>query len=145
MDFTQEICDQLTHTLRKHQQIIYHHQGQTEVHLDKQILTNILLNLLSNASKYSGEGQVIDLTTKLSDGNILITVKDQGIGISKEDQKHLFKRFFRSQNAINITGTGLGLNIVRKYVELLDGEIDFHSELGVGSTFNVKLTQPLSA
>jgi signal transduction histidine kinase len=140
---TQETCDQLAPTLRKHQQIRYHHQGQTEIYLDKHILTNVLLNLLSNASKYSGEGKAIELTTRFLDGNLEITVKDQGIGISKEDQKHLFKRFFRSKNAINIAGTGLGLNIVKKYVEMLDGEIEFHSELDIGSTFNVKLTQPL--
>jgi signal transduction histidine kinase len=139
----QEICDQLAPTLKKHQHIRYRHQGRAEVFIDKRILTNVLLNLLSNASKYSGEGKAIDLTTRLMDGNLAITVKDQGIGISKEDQKHLFKRFFRSSNAINIAGTGLGLNIVKKYVELLDGEIEFYSELGMGSTFIVKLTQPL--
>jgi len=139
----QETCDQLAPTLKKHQHIRYRHQGRAEVFLDKRILTNVLLNLLSNASKYSGEGKAIDLTTRLMDGNLAITVKDQGIGISKEDQKHLFKRFFRSNNAINTAGTGLGLNIVKKYVELLNGEIEFYSELGIGSTFNVKLTQPL--
>ncbi len=143
MTFIQEICDQVAPTLKTHQHIRYHHQGDKEVLLDKHILTNVLLNLLSNASKYSGEGKAIDLTTRFTDGNLVISVKDQGIGISKEDQKHLFKRFFRSNNAINIAGTGLGLNIVKKYVGLLDGEIDFYSELGTGSTFNVKLTQPI--
>ena len=143
MAFIQEICDQVAPTLKTHQHIRYHHQGDKEVLLDKHILTNVLLNLLSNASKYSGEGKAIDLTSRFTDGNLVISVKDQGIGISKEDQKHLFKRFFRSNNAINIAGTGLGLNIVKKYVALLDGEIDFYSELGTGSTFNVKLTQPI--
>jgi len=143
MTFIQEICDQVAPTLKTNQHIQYHHQGDKEVLLDKHILTNVLLNLLSNASKYSGEGKTIDLTTRFTDGHLVISVKDQGIGISKEDQKHLFKRFFRSNNAINIAGTGLGLNIVKKYVALLDGEIDFFSELGTGSTFNVKLTQPI--
>lgn len=141
----QETCDQLAPTLKKQQHIEYRHQGRAEVFLDKRILTNVLLNLLSNASKYSGEGKAIDLTSRFLDDSLVITVKDQGIGISKEDQKHLFKRFFRSSNAINISGTGLGLNIVKKYVALLDGEIEFYSELGIGSTFIVKLTHPVKS
>jgi signal transduction histidine kinase len=68
-------------------------------------------------------------------------VRDHGLGISEEDQKHLFQRFFRSKSAINIPGTGLGLNIVKKYIELLGGEIQVTSELGQGSTFTVTLNQ----
>jgi signal transduction histidine kinase len=66
-------------------------------------------------------------------------VKDLGIGIPKEDQKHLFDRFFRASNAGNIQGTGLGLNIVKRYVDLLSGEITFTSEYGKGTTFHVSI------
>jgi len=74
--------------------------------------------------------------------SLRLSVRDQGIGISKEDQEHLFERFFRAKNATEIQGTGLGLHIVSKYVELLDGIIEFNSELGKGTefiiTFNLK-------
>jgi signal transduction histidine kinase len=68
-------------------------------------------------------------------------VKDSGIGISKEDQKHLFERFFRGHNATHIQGTGLGLNIVTKYVELMNGSINFTSEENKGTTFLLTFPQ----
>jgi signal transduction histidine kinase len=68
-----------------------------------------------------------------------LSVQDNGIGISKEDKMHLFERFFRARNASNIDGTGLGLHIVSKYVELLNGTIDLKSQLGKGSTFIVSI------
>jgi PAS domain S-box-containing protein len=141
-EFIQEVCDQLTPTLKKGQYIKFQHTGDSEIYLDKQVLNNILVNLLSNASKYSGQ-KPVKLLTGLSDGQLSIAVEDQGIGISKEDQKHLFERFFRSKDAINIPGTGLGLNIVKKYLDLMDGTIETSSVLGEGSIFTVRLNQPL--
>ena len=140
-DFIEDVCDQMSPTLKKEQKIQFRHTGKSTVCLDKHILNNILFNLLSNASKYSGP-KPIQLSTRVSNGCLLIKVKDSGIGISKEDQKHLFQRFFRSKSAINTPGTGLGLNIVKKYVDLLGGTIDVHSVLGEGSTFTVKIIQP---
>ena len=140
-EFTQEVCDQVIPTLKPHQKLVYHHEGQSQVFLDKQLLNNILINLLSNASKYSDESQDIEVHTCYQDQYVSIKVKDHGIGISKQDQAHLFERFFRAHNAMNIQGTGLGLNIVQKYVELMEGEIDFESEIGVGSTFTIKIKQ----
>mgnify|MGYP002375080814 FL=1 len=82
------------------------------------------------------------MRTVNSGESLRLSVRDQGIGISKEDQEHLFERFFRAKNATEIQGTGLGLHIVSKYVELLDGIIEFNSELGKGTefiiTFNLK-------
>jgi signal transduction histidine kinase len=78
------------------------------------------------------------LQSEIKNGKLHIAVKDNGIGMSLEDQKHLFERFFRAKNAASIQGTGLGLNIVRKYVELMEGEIAFKSELNAGTTFTVK-------
>ncbi len=140
-EFINEVCDQMLPTLKKSQTIQYRHSGDQQVSLDKQILNNILFNLLSNASKYSGE-KPIELTSCMLNGQLSIIVKDYGMGISDEDQKHLFERFFRSKSTINISGTGLGLNIVKKYIDLLGGEIEVHSVLGEGSTFTVKIDQP---
>ena len=107
------------------------------IYSDGKIIKNILINLLSNAIKYS-EG-VIKLKVYGNKNNTSIIVEDDGIGISEEDQVHLFERFFRAKNVINIQGTGLGLNIVKKYVEELNGDITFTSELGVGTLFKIDL------
>jgi PAS domain S-box-containing protein len=139
-EFIEDVCDQMASTLKKEQTIEYQHTGKPSIYLDKQILNNILFNLLSNASKYSGPAP-IELSTNLENGQLVLMVRDHGLGISEEDQKHLFQRFFRSKSAINIPGTGLGLNIVKKYIELLGGEIQVTSELGQGSTFTVTLNQ----
>jgi signal transduction histidine kinase len=64
-----------------------------------------------------------------------MSIADTGIGISKEDKEHLFQRFFRGQNATNIQGTGLGLNIVAKFVELMNGSIHVETEINKGTTF----------
>ena len=73
----------------------------------------------------------------MDDKAIQVTIKDSGIGISEDDQEHLFERFFRGTNATNIQGTGLGLHIVGKYIELMNGQIDFKSELEKGTEFIV--------
>lgn len=106
---------------------------------DKKLVKNILLNLLSNAVKYSGEGKDIELDTEVHDVYTLIRVKDHGIGIPEKDKNRMFERFFRAENTINIQGTGLGLNIVKKYLELLNGKIAFESEVNKGTTFTVTL------
>ncbi|MEZ4950230.1 MAG: sensor histidine kinase [Saprospiraceae bacterium] len=109
------------------------------LYLDKRHLKNILFNLLSNAIKYSDEGKSIILKTYAKNHQVIFEVIDQGMGIPEEDQKHLFTRFFRAHNAINIQGTGLGLNIVKRYVDMFSGEIEFESASGKGSTFRVIL------
>ncbi|MBV6645801.1 MAG: PAS domain S-box protein [Cyclobacteriaceae bacterium] len=106
---------------------------------DPKLLNNILLNLLSNASKYSEDAKAISLSITSEDNVLIIAVSDQGLGIPVKEQKNIFNRFFRAANAINIQGTGLGLHIVKKYVELLNGSIGFQSEAGIGTTFTIKL------
>lgn len=133
-----EINEELTPALKTNQVITCKHNGLEDVYLDKNILKNILLNLLSNASKYSGEGTIV-LDMSVSHKEINITVKDEGIGIPESDIQFLFTRFFRAHNAGNIQGTGLGLNIVKRYVELLDGNISVESKLGIGTTFKVNI------
>lgn len=106
--------------------------------LDPQLIRNVMFNLLSNAIKYSGEESEITVTVRI-DGQLTLSVKDNGMGIPANEQHHLFERFFRAKNATNIQGTGLGLNIVQKHVDLLGGTINFESKLGVGTTFVISL------
>ena len=105
-----------------------------EMFTDKKVLKNICFNLLSNAIKYSDAGQPIDCRLHADGPMLHIAVTDYGIGIPLEEQQHVFSRFFRAHNAENIQGTGLGLNIVKRYVDLLQGSITFESELGRGTT-----------
>ena len=113
--------------------------------MDRNILKNILINLLSNASKYSAEGNEIGLNLIIYDNGLKIEVKDNGIGIPDNEQAKLFNsRFFRAGNVTNIEGTGLGLTIVKKYLSLVGGDISFKSKENVGSTFTVLIPNILS-
>ncbi len=129
--------EEIKNNIKKQQGIKYIHEGQTEVRLDPSLLKHIIMNLISNASKFSPEGSTIEIKTKCDADQIVLSVRDKGIGISEEDQKHLMERFFRAANAGNIQGTGLGLHIVSKYAELMNGELTFKSELEKGSEFIV--------
>ncbi|MHC4378727.1 MAG: PAS domain-containing sensor histidine kinase [Planctomycetota bacterium] len=110
-----------------------------DLNTDRRILQNIFYNLLSNAIKYSGEGQPIDCKVERKNGDLKIAIQDYGIGIPESEQQHLFTRFFRAHNVENIQGTGLGLNIVKGYVDLLGGHITFESVPEQGSTFRVTI------
>jgi PAS domain S-box-containing protein len=138
--FSEELLQDMNGLVKENQTIIYNHKGpNTQVNLDIKFLKQILTNLLSNAIKFSDEGKQIDFTTERGDEKILIIVKDRGVGIDEKDQKRLFERFFRAQNVENIPGTGLGLNIIAKYIELMNGKIDFTSKLNEGTTFTITL------
>ncbi len=133
-----EVKDEMQGYLKQGQRIDYQHKGeQTTVTLDKQLMKNILLNLLSNASKYSGEDKPVILRTSISSETIKIVVEDKGIGIPEEDQSHLFTPFFRAGNVSDIQGTGLGLNIVKRYIDIIGGTLEFQSQLGAGTAFTV--------
>lgn len=106
---------------------------------DAKMLRHILVNLISNAAKYSAEGKEIIIRASAENGHCRISVSDEGIGIPEADHQHLFDRFFRAGNVENVKGTGLGLNIVHHYVNLLNGTITFTSVLSRGSTFVVTL------
>lgn len=139
LNFLQEVKEEIT-TLKEGQEVKINCGSEVKViRTDVRILRNILFNLLSNASKYSEVNKSIYLDCSLDDHIIFFNVRDNGIGIPKEDQKHMFDRFFRASNAGNIEGTGLGLNIVKRYVELLNGSISFTSEYGKGTTFSVSI------
>ncbi|MEO1396618.1 MAG: HAMP domain-containing sensor histidine kinase, partial [Cyanobacteria bacterium J06634_5] len=113
------------------------------ISLDEKLMRSILSNLLSNAIKYSPDGGVVALTLVFAPEGVEIWVKDQGIGIPLADQKRLFEPFQRGKNVRNVSGTGLGLMVVKKCVELHQGEIVINSEVGVGTTCIVKLPVPL--
>lgn len=135
LDIKNEMClqKQISQVLE------YEHNGIRTLETDKKILRNIVLNVLSNAIKYSKEDGVIQFSSVVNSEKLIIKVQDYGIGIPEEDLPHIFKRFYRADNASYIQGTGLGLNIVKKYVALLDGEIHFKSKLNEGSTFTIEL------
>ena len=135
----QDIIEEIKASLKEGQRIIFHAGNVSPVISDSRILRNILFNLISNASKYSEAGKDIEITALEETGMLHLAIKDQGIGIPEEDHRHLFERFFRAGNVSNIQGTGLGLNIVKRYVELLNGTIAFESEYKKGSTFKVSI------
>jgi signal transduction histidine kinase len=112
------------------------------LNLDPKLVRRILTNLLSNAIKYSPENT--DIHIKIEKGNqfISLEVQNQGIGIPEEEQDKLFERFFRAKNAQDIEGTGLGLHIIKQFVNLMKGTIDFKSKTNKGATFLVKLPMP---
>lgn len=133
-----EIREEMSVSKKESQEINYYHEGPESVYLDQNIVKNILINLISNAIKYSEKGE-IRIHSKVTNTNITLSIKDEGIGIPEADQPFLFSRFFRAQNATNIQGTGLGLNIVKRYVELLSGSITMESKTNKGTLFTVEL------
>ena len=139
-EFCTDIVDDLQGLLKSGQHINVQCSDEDEtVILDKKMLHNVLNNLLSNAIKYSEAETTVTLQTDVSEKELKLTIKDEGIGIPEEEQQHLFTRFFRAHNVENIQGTGLGLNIVKRYVELMNGTVTFESTLGEGTTFVVRL------
>jgi len=134
----EEIIDEVQHLLKKGQTINYSHTGSTTfVYLDSSMMKHIAINLLSNAIKFSSEHTIIHLSTQTTASNLLFRVEDHGLGIPEEERDQLFNRFFRSSNVVNIQGTGLGLHIVSKYTELMNGKITCESKLGVGTIFTI--------
>ena len=136
-DFIADICAEIRGIAKKNQQITYTHSGKQVIELDDSLLRNIIFNLLSNAIKFTGEDGMIEIISAVEEDIFTITIKDNGIGISTEDQQHLFERFFRASNVTNIQGTGLGLHIVAKYAELMNGTISFESELEKSTSFTI--------
>ena len=106
---------------------------------DQKILALILFNLLNNAIKYSSEHSTIVIDVKQNTKITTINIADQGIGIPKKDQKSIFERYFRAENAMTTQGTGIGLNIAKNHLENLGGTISFKSDEKIGTTFTIIL------
>lgn len=123
------------------QKILFHRRSDWDciIRGDRNLLRNAMINLISNAIKFSEEGKSIDVEVEKANQSVLIKIQDHGVGIPEEEQKHLFDRFFRASNVSNIQGTGLGLYIVMRYVEMMNGSLNFSSKYGKGTTFTIQL------
>lgn len=129
----EESIEELSIIQKEGQSILIQIKGNERLVLtDSRVYKNVIFNLVSNAIKYSDAD--INCNLEYNDNNVILTVEDKGIGISEADRKHVFARFFRASNVSNIQGTGLGLNIVGKYAELLGGEVKLESEEYKGTT-----------
>lgn len=144
-DFIDEVLDEVSGICKENQRIDHvRAKDELPVLQDYSIVKNILLNLLSNAIKYSDESSRIEVGSGIEASMAFIRVKDEGIGIPEADMKHMAERFFRAGNATHIKGTGLGLNIVMRYLEVIGGTMEMDSEEGTGSTFTVRFPLKLS-
>jgi signal transduction histidine kinase len=106
---------------------------------DERLLAHIFTNLLSNAVKYSEPGTTVLFAVEQDGPDAVCTFRDQGIGISEEDQQHLFKAFHRGSNVGTRPGTGLGLLVVKRCADLHGGQLQLNSKLGEGTTVTVRL------
>lgn len=138
LEFCEEIAEEMQLISKEDQIIIYQHSGSEKiVRLDQNLLRNCLINLISNAIKYSGEHTLIEFSSEVNEEEYVFSIKDNGLGIPEEDQPFLFQPFFRAHNTGNIPGTGLGLNIVLRYVNLMNGNIKYESRSGEGTLFTL--------
>jgi signal transduction histidine kinase len=138
-DFIDGIVHDMNVLLKEGQEIQFNHNGPSTIYSDGNLLKHVIVNLLSNAIKFSPNKSTITINARIDDNDTIIEIIDQGLGIPKDDQVHLFERFFRATNVTNIQGTGLGLHIVGRYIELINGAISYQSELERGSTFTIQL------
>lgn len=138
-EFSKELIEDMQPMLKKGQKIEYFHKGngKDEVFIDQQMFRNVIFNLLSNAIKYSPEASLIEFHADNVPDGIEVSITDHGMGIPEDDKAHLFERFFRAKNATNVQGTGLGLNIVKRYVDLMGGSISFFTKEDEGTTFKI--------
>ncbi len=138
-DLIQEIFIITKPHLKKNQTINIEESDLKLIYHDFNILKIILTNLLYNAIKFSKENSEIFVKIYSSDSDLHISVKDAGIGIPKTEQGLIFTRFFRAKNAIYYPGTGIGLNIIKGYINRFNGDIKFSSVENEGSIFKIKL------
>ncbi|MCL8000557.1 HAMP domain-containing histidine kinase, partial [Brucella sp. 21LCYQ03] len=142
VQLAEEITEEMQLICKKNQLIVYQHTGsEGSFPLDPHLLKNSIINLISNAIKYSGEDTYIEFSTEINAHQCVVTVKDNGIGIPQEEQQSLFEPFFRAHNTGSIPGTGLGLNIVKRYVELMDGTLMYWSKLHHGASFSMTFSE----
>ena len=122
---------------------IEYEKKNINLYCDKDKITQALVNILSNAIRYSNEGSTIFIEEKLKDNKVIISIEDQGIGISEEDLKYVFERFYRADKSRTRAtgGTGIGLTIVKSIVSSHGGEVKLESKLGEGSKFTIILSK----
>ena len=138
-EFFKDLINEMSVLLKPGQNFQFKHLGQTHTYTDSHLLKHVMINLISNAIKFSPENSIISIEAEVSANTAQLKISDNGIGIPVADQVHLFERFFRATNVTNIQGTGLGLHIVGRYIEILKGTIKYHSEFEKGSCFEILL------
>ena len=137
-ELIQSIIHQFNPTLKKGQRILFNLAGDPILNSDKTIIRHMINNLISNASKFSNQDKPITISVDTtSPDSWSLKIKDEGLGIPMEDQKNLFERFYRATNVASIKGTGLGLHIVARYVDLLKGKIAVDSAEHKGTEFKL--------
>ncbi|MFN8375033.1 MAG: PAS domain S-box protein [Anaerolineae bacterium] len=138
--FCESIVDEFRQTPNLNHDIDYRYADQpVEAYIDEKLLHQAVTNLMTNAIKYSPEGTTIKFQLEMNDKTALIKVRDAGIGIPPEDQKHMFEPFHRAGNVGTIEGTGLGLAIVKRAVDSHGGSVYLESEVGKGTQFTIEL------
>ncbi len=138
--FCDKLVEEVEHSTKKTHKIVTSVAAEKEdVYVDEKLLRNILINLLTNAIKFSPDKDEVLLDVIYRNKQLTILVKDYGMGVSKEDQDKIFEAFHRTNNVGTIQGTGLGLAIVKKAVDLHKGTIEVDSEVGKGTTFSIKM------
>ncbi|CAN5364696.1 hypothetical protein BH09BAC3_BH09BAC3_10470 [soil metagenome] len=139
-DLIKDIIHEMEPLEKEGQTMTYHHEGEFIGHLvDPKLLWSITSNLISNALKYSPHHSEVQVRSEISPLAIKLAVSDTGIGIPKDEHPFLFERFYRARNASNFEGTGLGLHIVLKCIQMLQGTISFESQLNQGTIFSVTI------
>lgn len=142
-EFMFAIVEEMNPLLKENQHLSIKHTGLSKANSDKRLIKNILINLITNAIKFSEEGTTVQVNVKAEKDRISFEVIDNGIGIPKDEFDHLFSSFYRARNAANIQGTGLGLHIVKRYLELLQGDIQVETAVDKGSTFIIQIPQEI--
>lgn len=140
-EFINQQISELSEILKPGQTVSYHHTGKKNIYLDETLFKNIFINLLSNSAKFSEERAPITIATTVTASQFIFSIKDEGMGISEKDQRHLCKIFFRASNAMNVPGTGLGLHIVSKYADIMNGTMEIKSQLNKGTEITLIFAQ----
>jgi len=138
-EFCRKVMEELQVTTEQHELVMRSHLSGATYLLDSKLLRHIVTNLLSNAINYSPQGGEIVVELENEIDEILLSVKDSGIGIPEEAKATLFESFIRGSNVGSISGTGLGLAIVKRSVDLHQGQIECESEVGIGTRFVVRI------
>ncbi|GAA0891874.1 hypothetical protein GCM10009122_15530 [Fulvivirga kasyanovii] len=139
-DFCKKIIEEVTHSTKQSHKVLFSIVTEKkEIAVDEKLLRNILINLLTNAIKFSPGKDKVLLDVICAHGLLNMQVKDWGMGIEKEDQEKIFEPFHRTNSAGAIQGTGLGLSIVKKAVELQQGSVEVDSEVGKGTKIKIQI------
>ena len=142
-------CD-LAHLIREscedHQDISPDHDIRLRMNnlpprmmLDEKVVRQMMANLLSNAVKYSPDNPLVEVSAFREGERVIIEVTDHGVGIPEEEQPRIFGKYFRASTSGGIPGSGLGLSLVKQFVELHNGDIELRSKVGVGTALTVSL------